>query len=73
MPALRENQAANAALDKKVLAAVRKGVDQFMDICVDVGVSVGTKGDEFRTVDRSLQRLRRAGAIHFVKGKWERC
>lgn len=53
------------ALDARVLDFIRAGIGRdFTDVCREIGTP--TLADE-RAVDRSLQRLRRAGKIRFFR------
>lgn len=58
-----------AALDKKIIAAIRDGLRKFADI----SSRVSTRKDSYpeRLVDRRLQHLRREGQIKFVRGASE--
>ena len=60
----------NEDVDARVLTAIQDGARKFEEICVRLGL-VTFKCD-FRVVDRSLQRLRRADKIYFDKKeqKW---
>ena len=55
-------------LDYRVLQAIDAGHVTFEQIRLAVGVPLG----RFRNLDRSLQRLRKAGDIRFHQQKWVR-
>lgn len=55
----------NEEIDERVEKAVLAGCTKFNDICIRLGLV--TYRCDFRSVDKSLQRLRRAGKIHFDK------
>lgn len=58
-----------AALDKKIIAAIRNGLRKFADI----SSHVSTRKESYpeRLVDRRLQHLRQKGQIQFVRGSSE--
>jgi len=53
------------ALDAKVVGAIKDGVTTFTAICCSVG-----KYENFRKVDRCIQRLRKRGAIKWGGKNW---
>lgn len=55
----------NEEVDERVEKAIIAGCEKFHEICVRLG-QVTFKCD-FRVIDRSLQRLRRAEKIYFDK------
>jgi len=55
----------NAEIDERVEKAVIAGCKKFNEICIRLGL-VTFKCD-FRSIDKSLQRLRRADKIYFDK------
>lgn len=60
----------NKDMDATVLTIIEQHAPiRFGEIChfLDVPTSDGKR---YRPVDRAIQRLRKAGKIDFVKGKW---
>ena len=55
----------NAEVDERVEKAVIAGCKKFSEVCARLGL-IGFECD-FRAIDRSLQRLRRAEKVYFDK------
>jgi hypothetical protein len=68
MTLVQETEMANDEVDRRVLDAVKAGAKRARDVIVAVHGEYTGDHRIHRVIDRSLQRLRRAGRLQFSTG-----